>query len=187
MDNTQTKKQAGDGKRNWYAIYTNTGYENAVVKNLKQRIDSMNMQDYIFDAVVPTEKVTKIKNGKKVTEDVRLYPGYVMVDMIVNDESWGVVRNTPRVSGILGTDIHPVPITDEEMLAVVNKMKGDDTKIDDNLFKVGEFVKITEGPFKDTEGKILEINQKEGVLKLVISMFGKDTEMELSFSQVKYI
>ena len=189
MDNEEKNmRQGGDGKRNWYAIYTNSGYENAVVKNLKQRIESMGMEDYIFDVLVPTEKVVKVKRGKKVEEDVKIYPGYVLVDMIVNDQSWWVVRNTPRVSGFLGTGVHPVPVSDKEMLAVVEKMKEANNKEKHSVnLEIGDLVKIIDGPFKDTEGKIIEIDEITGQVKVSVSMFGRDTEVELDFSQLKAV
>lgn len=188
MDNNETQtRQGSDGERNWYAINTNTGYENAVVKNLKQRIESMEMDDFIFDVLVPTEKVMKVKHGKKVEEEVRMYPGYVLVDMIVNDQSWWVVRNTPRVSGFLGTGVHPVPVSDKEMLSVVEKMKESKKEKHSVNLGVDDFVKIIDGPFKETEGKILGIDETTGRLKVVISMFGRDTEVELDFVQVKAI
>lgn len=187
MDNETQSRQGSDGVRNWYAINTNTGYENAVVKNLKQRIESMGMDEFIFDVLVPTEKVMKVKHGKKVEEDVRIYPGYVFVDMIVNDQSWWVVRNTPRVSGFLGTGIHPVPISDKEMLDIVEKMKESKSNKHSVNLEVNDFVKITDGPFKGTEGKILSIDEVTGQLKIIISMFGRDTEVELDFTQVKSI
>ena len=185
--NDTTSRQGGDGTRNWYVIYTNSGYENAVVKNLKQRIESMGMEKFIYDVLVPTEKQILVKRGKKVEEDVKIYPGYVMVDMVVNDESWWVVRNTPRVSGFLGTGVHPVPVSDKEMLSVVEKMKGDDAEKHTVNIEVGDYVKITDGPFKDTEGKITGVDEITGQIKVTISMFGRDTEVELDFSQVKSI
>ena len=187
MDNQTQSRQGDSGERNWYAINTNTGYENAVVKNLKQRIESMGMDEFIFDVLVPTEKIMKVKHGKKVEEDVRMYPGYVLVDMIVNDQSWWVVRNTPRVSGFLGTGVHPVPVSDKEMLGVVKKMK--ESKNERHVVNMGvdDFVKIIEGPFKDTEGKVLSVDEITGQLKIVISMLGRDTEVELDVTQVKAI
>ena len=179
-------KQGGNEERNWYIIYTNSGYEQAVEKNLKQRIKSMGMEDQIFNVMVPTEKVVKIRHGKKVEEDVKIYPGYVLVEMIVNDKSWWVVRNTPRVSGFLGTGIHPVAVTDDEMIDVIEKMKGSQTALSIN-FEVDDLVKIIDGPFKDTEGKIIEIDEVTGELKLVVLMFGRDTEVIIDMIQVKSI
>jgi len=179
-----SNKQGGSEQRNWYIIYTNSGYEHAVEKNLNQRIKSMGMSDYIFNVMVPTEKKVKIKNGKKVEEDVKIYPGYVLVEMIVNDKSWWVVRNTPRVSGFLGTGIHPVPVTDKEMIDVVEKMKGSQKSHSVNL-EIGDLIKIVDGPFKNTEGKIEEIDEITGELKVVVSMFGRDTEVIIDMVQVK--
>ena len=179
-------KQGTEESRNWYIIYTNTGYEHAVEKNLNQRIKSMGMSDYIFNVIVPTEKILKIKNGKRVEEEVKIYPGYVLVDMIVNDKSWWVVRNTPRVSGFLGTGVNPVPVTDEEMINVVEKMKGSKEKYSVN-FAIGDLDKIIDGPFKDIEGKILNFDEITGELKLSVSMFGRDTEIIVDSIQVRLL
>src|SRR6476620_2242010 len=108
-------KQELKPERHWYAIHTYAGYENAVVRNLKQRIESLNMQDKIFSVLVPTEKTIKIKRGKRVEEEEKVYPGYVLVEMIVTDDSWWVIRNTPRVTGFVGSGVHPVPLTEEEI------------------------------------------------------------------------
>ena len=180
------KKQADTTARNWYVIHTYAGYENAVIRNLKQRAESLSMTHKIFDAIVPTEKTIKIKNGKRVEEDERVFPGYVLVDMIVDDQSWYVVRNTPRVTGFVGTGVNPVPVTDGEMLAVVNRMKADDTK-HEVLFAGGEAVIVTDGPFKDTEGKVLSFDPITGKVKVSVAMFGRDTEVELDSLQVKSI
>jgi len=186
MSHTDSVKQKGDNQHRWYVIYTNSGYEKAVAKNLKQRINSMGMQDYIFDVLVPTEKVIKIKKGKKVEEEVTIYPGYVMVDMIVNDKSWWVVRNTQRVNGFLGTGIHPVPVSDKEMLEVIEKVKGGKEKHSLKL-QIGDVVKITDGPFKGVDGKIMNIDEITGEVTLKVSMFGQDTEVILDIVQIKAI
>ena len=183
----QNIRQSSEGKRNWYAIYTSVGYENAVVKNLKQRIKSMGMEDYIFDVLVPTEKIVKVRRGKKVEEESKIYPGYVLVDMIVTDRSWWVVRNTPRVSGFLGTGVHPVPVSDKEMLEVIERMKGEKSKKASIDMEIGDPVKIISGPFKGSEGKILEIDEVVGLMKVSVSLFGRETEVELDFSQVQPI
>src|SRR6056297_584145 len=121
-------KQASSGERNWYAIHTYAGYENAVARNLKQRIDSMGMEGKIFDVVVPTEKKIRVKGGKRVTEEERIYPGYVLVDMIVDEESWFIVRNTPRVTGFVGSGTQPVPLTKEEYEGLVRRMTDETPK-----------------------------------------------------------
>lgn len=179
-------KQAGDGSRNWYAIHTYAGYENAVVRNIKQRVESLGMQEKIFDAVAPTEKTIKVKGGKRVEEEERIFPGYILVDMIVTDESWYVIRNTPRVTGFVGTGVNPVPVTDAEMLDVVNKMKEDTTK-HESTYAAGEAIVIADGPFKDTEGKVLSFDADSGKMKVSVAMFGRETELELDVLQVRRI
>ena len=177
-------KQQNTGERHWYAIHTYSGYENAVARNLKQRIDSLNMHDKIFNVVVPTEKKIRVKGGKRVTEEERIYPGYVLVDMIVDDESWFVVRNTPRVTGFVGSGTQPVPLTEEEFNALMNRMQSDTVKHKVDL-SVGDMVTIVDGPFKDLEGKIGEVDEETGKIKVLVSMFGRETPVELDYLQVK--
>ncbi|OGD67296.1 transcription termination/antitermination protein NusG [Candidatus Campbellbacteria bacterium RIFOXYC2_FULL_35_25] len=172
--------------RNWYAIHTYAGYENAVVRNLKQRIDSLNMKDLIFDVVVPMEKKIKIKGGKRVEEMERIYPGYILVDMIVTDDSWHVVRNTPRVTGFVGAGVNPVPVSEAEMKELTERMNLDVTKHAIDLL-VDDAVIIVDGPFKDTEGKVIEVDEKSGKVKVLVSMFGRETPVELDFLQIKRI
>lgn len=179
-------KQASDGQRNWYAIHTYAGYENAVVRNIKQRVESLGMTEFIFEALAPTEKTIKVKGGKRVEEEERIFPGYILVDMVVNDESWYVIRNTPRVTGFVGTGVHPVPVTDMEMMNVINKMK-EDTSKHESAFAVDEPVTIVDGPFKDTEGKVLSFDQDSGKIKVSVAMFGRETELELDVLQVAKI
>ena len=177
-------KQQTDGERHWYAIHTYSGYENAVARNLKQRIDSLGMQDQIFDVVVPTEKKIRVKGGKRVTEEERVYPGYVLVEMIVNDESWYVVRNTPRVTGFVGSGTQPVPLRPEELQALMKRMDEDVPKHKVDLI-VDDIVFITDGPFKELEGKVSEIDEDRGKVKVLVSMFGRETPVELDFLQVR--
>jgi transcription termination/antitermination protein NusG len=174
------------GARAWYAVHTYSGYENAVQRNLKQRIESLGMQDKIFDVVIPTEKKIKVAGGKRTTVEEKVYPGYILVDMIVDDESWYVVRNTPRVTGFVGSGVTPVPLTDEEIQSLFKRMSTDTAKhkID---FAVGEPVIVADGPFKDLEGKIGEIDEEKGKVKVLVSMFGRETPVELDFLQVKKI
>lgn len=179
-------KQDSSGERHWYAIHTYAGYENAVERNLKQRIDSLGMDDRIFDVVVPTEKKIKIKGGKRVIEEEKVYPGYILVDMIVTDDSWYVVRNTPRVTGFVGSGIHPVPLTQEEIDALLNRMNTDTVKHTIDL-NIDDVVTIIDGPFKELEGKIGEVDEERGKVKVMVSMFGRDTPVELDFLQVKRI
>jgi len=179
-------KQIGTGERHWYAIHTYSGYENAVARNLKQRIESLNMQDQIFDVVVPTEKKIRIKGGKRVTEEERIYPGYVLVEMIVNDESWYVVRNTPRVTGFVGSGTQPVPLSPKELEELMSRMK-DDTVTHKVDLAQDDMVTITDGPFRELEGKVGEVDERRGKVKVLVSMFGRETPVELDFLQVRKI
>ncbi|MCI0532756.1 transcription termination/antitermination protein NusG [bacterium] len=179
-------KQEQTQERNWYAIHTYAGYENAVARNLKQRIDSLGMEDRIFNVIVPTEKKIKIKGGKRVEVEEKVYPGYVLVDMIVNDDSWYVVRNTPRVTGFIGTGIHPVPLRPDEIKDLFGRMETDHAKHTVDL-TIGETVTIIDGPFKDLEGKVAEVDDERGRVKVLVSMFGRETPVELDFLQVKKI
>jgi len=179
-------KQYTDGKRHWYAIHTYAGYENAVVRNLKQRVESLGMEDKIFDVMVPIKNVVKVKRNKRVEEEEKVYPGYVLVDMIVDDDSWYVVRNTPRVTGFVGTGVHPTPLDEKEIAELFDKMSHE--TIEHNIdLQSGDAVVIVEGPFKDLEGKIGDIDKNKGKIKVLIPMFGRETPVELDFLQVKRI
>lgn len=180
----QQNKQEGSRKRNWYAIHTSSGYEDTVVKNLKQRIKSLGMKEYIFEVIVPTKKVFKIKHNKRVEEEIKIYPGYVLVDMIVTDESWWVVRNTPRVSGFLGTGVNPVPISKSEMTAVLKIIK-EETDTHNIEYSEGDPIKIVGGPFKNVEGVVLSTDSVTGLVKVSVSMFGRETEVELDILQIR--
>ena len=178
-------KQEIQGVRNWYAIHTYSGYENAVKKNLNQRIESLEMQDRIFQIVVPTEKKIKIKAGKRVEVEEKIYPGYILVDMIVTEDSWFIVRNTPRVTGFIGAGgTDPVPLKQDEIDSLFNRMKTSHIKEDSN-YEVDEMVKIIDGPFSDFEGKISAVDTERGKVKLLVSMFGRETPVELDFLQIK--
>ena len=179
-------KQQISGERNWYAIHTYAGYENAVARNLKQRIESLGMQDRIFNVIVPMEKKIKIKAGKRVEEEEKIYPGYVLVDMVVTDDSWYVVRNTPRVTGFVGSGVFPVPLEKKEVDALFARMNTGDTQHAIDL-AVGDLVKVADGPFKDFEGKVGEVDTQRGKIKVLVSMFGRETPVELDFLQVKKV
>lgn len=179
-------KQHTDGERHWYAIHTYSGYENAVARNLKQRIASLGMADRIFDVVVPTEKKIRVKGGKRVTEEERIYPGYVLVDMVVTDESWYVVRNTPRVTGFVGSGTQPVPLQKQELDALMRRMEADTPKHKVDLTP-DDMIVIVDGPFKDLEGKVGEVDEERGKVKALVSMFGRETPVELDFLQVKKV
>jgi len=170
--------------RNWYIIQTYSGYENAVMRNLKQRISFLGLEDKIFNVIVPTEKVIKIKNGKRLEEDVKIYPGYVMVDMIVTDDTWFEIRNTARVTGFVGSGNIPVPIKPDELETIFARMKGEHVAFNVDV-AVGEFVHINDGPFKDMDGVVADIDKEKGKLRVLVSMFGRETPVELDFLQIR--
>ncbi len=170
--------------RHWYAIHTYAGYENAVERNLKQRVESLGMQDKIFNVLVPTEKIIKVKGGKRAEVDEKFYPGYVLVDMIVTDDSWYVVRNTPRVTGFVGAGTTPVPMSQAEIDAIMARMSKDETKHNIQV-AVGDLIMVNEGPFKDFEGSVSEIDHERGKVKVLVSMFGRETPFELDFAQIR--
>src|SRR3989344_3900771 len=175
-------------ERHWYAIHTYSGYEGAVARYLKQRVDSLAMNDKIFNVIVPKEDKIKIKNGKRRAVEEKIYPGYVLVDMILTDDSWYVVRNTPRVTGFVGADsTTPAPLSKEEVDVLMARMEHKDGKgflID---LKVGESVKIIDGPFKDYDAKVAEIDTEKGRVKVLVPIFGRDTAVELDSLQITKI
>lgn len=177
-------KQTTDYGRQWYVIHTYSGYEENVARNLRQRIKSMHMEDKIFDVVVPKEKKIKIKNGKRYSVEERIFPGYVLVEMIVTDDSWYVVRNTPNVTGFIGVDTTPTPVNKDEMLGIKKKMGEEAPKYAMDV-KAGDLVKIVDGPFKNFEGKVQEVDQNRGRIKALVDIFGRETPVELDFLQVK--
>lgn len=177
-------KQTRKLGRRWYVLHTYSGYEENVERNLRQRIDSMDMQDKIFDIIIPKEKKIKIKNGKRKVVEEKIFPGYVLVDMIVNDDSWYVVRNTPNVTGFVGAGTTPTPISDNEVKILQKKMGIDEPKYEIDVTP-GTPVKIIDGPFKNFEGKINEVDVERGKVKVLVSMFGRETPVELDFLQVK--
>lgn len=180
-----SKQQIQEG-RNWYAIHTYSGYENAVMRNLKQRIESLGMEDKIFNVIVPTEKKIKIKGNKRVEEEEKIYPGYVLVDMIVTDDSWYVVRNTPRVTGFVGSGVFPVPLDPKEVENLFKRMNSDTPRHNIDL-TADDTVKIVDGPFKDLEGRVGEVDDERGKVKVLVPMFGRETPVELDFLQIKKI
>ena len=179
-------KQQTNGSRNWYVVHTYAGYENAVMRNLKQRIESLGMEDKIFNVIVPTEKKIKIKSGKRVEEEEKIYPGYILVDMIVTEDSWFVVRNTPRVTGFVGSGVYPVPIDPKEVDELFGRMNAHNVKHKIDL-SVNDNITIVDGPFKDLEGKVSEVDEERGKVKVLVAMFGRETPVELDFLQVKKI
>jgi transcription termination/antitermination protein NusG len=179
-------KQTQHHGRAWYVIHTYSGYEDNVTRNMKQRIESMDMQDLIFDVIVPKEKKIKIKAGKRVVVEEIIYPGYVLVEMVVTDASWYVVRNTPNVTGFIGLGTTPTPVDPKEIELLKKRMGVAEPKYKIDV-KKGDSVKINEGPFKDFEGKIQDIDEEKGKVKVLVSIFGRETPVELDFLQIKKI
>ncbi|MFA6466841.1 MAG: transcription termination/antitermination protein NusG [Patescibacteria group bacterium] len=179
-------KQTAQQGRRWYVLHTYSGYEENVSRNLKQRIESMDMEDKIFDVLIPTETKIKIKNGKRKTVKEKIFPGYVLVSMIVTDASWYVVRNTPNVTGFVGSGTTPTPVSESEIKALMQRMGAEEPEFKVDI-EIGEVVKITDGPFKDYEGKISEVDEARGKAKVLVSMFGRETPIELDFLQIKKV
>lgn len=177
-------KQSSELGRRWYVLHTYSGYEENVARNLKQRIESMDMEDKIFDVLIPTETKIRIKNGKRKLVREKIFPGYVLVNMIVTDESWYVVRNTPNVTGFVGSGTTPTPIDDAEVDGLMRRMGVEEPKFTVDV-SAGTPVKITDGPFKDFEGKVESVDEGRGKVKVLVSMFGRETPLELDFLQIK--
>ena len=169
--------------RHWYVVHTYSGYEDAVKKAIEQRAESMGMQEYIFEVVVPKEKVAVIKGGKQQVVEKNLFPGYVLVDMIVTDASWFMVRNTPNVTGFVGSGNMPVPVLPEEFLVLKRRMGADEPTAEIKL-SVGDLVTIKEGPFSNYEGLISEVNKAKGKVTVMVTIFDRETPVELDFNQV---
>lgn len=174
------------GERNWYVIHTYSGYEDQVTDSLRQRIESFGIQDKIFDVIVPKEKQVEIKGGKRKIIDKRIFPGYVLVDMIVTDESWFVVRNTPNVTGFIGFGVRPTAMNPQEVERIKKRMGVEEPKYKIEL-KIDELVRIYDGPLKGFEGKVAEIDEDKGKIKVLVSMFGRETPVSLDYLQVKGI
>jgi transcriptional antiterminator NusG len=179
-------KQKLPQEKNWYVIHTYSGYEDAVARNLKQRIESLGMEDKIFNVIVPKEKKIKIKNGKRRVVEEKIYPGYVLVEMIVTDDSWYVVRNTPNVTGFVGAGTTPLPVSLQEVELLKKRMGVEEPKFKIDV-EINDLVKITDGPFKDFDGKVSEIDNERGKVKVLVNMFGRDTPVELDSLQIKKV
>jgi transcriptional antiterminator NusG len=174
--------QADDGRR-WYVIHTYSGYENKVKQNLMHRIETMEMQDQIFRVIVPTEEEIEIKNGQRRTVHKKVFPGYVLVQMRMNDNSWYVVRNTPGVTSFVGHGNRPTPLDDNEVKAILKQMEEEAPKVRVS-YQVGQAVKITDGPFTDFEGIVDAIDHERGRVRVLVSFFGREAPVELDFLQV---
>ncbi|KKM12685.1 antitermination protein NusG [Clostridiales bacterium PH28_bin88] len=170
-------------EKQWFVIHTYSGYENKVKANLEKRVDSMNMGDKIFRVLVPVEDEVQIKDGKKKISKRKVYPGYVLVEMVMTDDSWYVVRNTPGVTGFVGTGAKPIPLQAGEVRQILRQMGVEEpkTRVD---FVTGQNVRVATGPFENFIGSIEEIYPEKGKLKVLVSMFGRETPVELDFGQV---
>lgn len=174
-------------ERHWYAIHTYSGYEDAVCRYLRQRVDSSSMNDKIFNVFVPKERKIKIKNGKRKFIEEKIYHGYVLVDMIMDEDSWYMVRNTPRVTGFVGSNpTEPAPLSKEEVEILMARIQNEEPKFNIQ-FRTGETGKIIDGPFKDYEGKIVGVDEERGKLKIIVPIFGRETTVELDSLQVQKI
>jgi transcriptional antiterminator NusG len=172
-----------DGRR-WYVIHTYSGYENKVKTNLEHRIQSMDMGDKIFQVLVPTEEEIEIKNGKRHPVERKIYPGYVLVEMVMSDDSWYVVRNTPGVTAFVGSGNKPTELSDQEVRQILRQIKLDAPKYK-VAFTKGEAVRVTDGPFTDLHGVVDEVNPERNKVKVLVSIFGRETPVELDFLQIE--
>jgi transcriptional antiterminator NusG len=168
----------------WFVIHCYSGYENKVRHNLEQRIETMGMKDKIFDVVIPTQEEIEVKDGKRRTVERHIFPGYVLVNMILSEESWYVVRNTPGVTGFVGMGTQPTPLRPEEVAQIVKRMEAEAPTVK-VTFKVGERVRIVDGPFNDFRGVVAEIDMERTKVRVMVSFFGRETPVELDFLQVE--
>jgi transcription termination/antitermination protein NusG len=173
-----------DDGRSWYVVHCYSGYENKVRHNLEQRIETMGMKDRIFDVVVPTEEEIEVKEGKRRTVERRVFPGYILVNMILSEESWYVVRNTPGVTGFVGMGNQPTPLRPEEVAQIIKRMEAEAPRIK-VTFKSGERVRIVDGPFNDFRGTVAEIDMERAKVRVMVNFFGRETPVELDFLQVE--
>jgi transcription termination/antitermination protein NusG len=179
---TESEFQADD-RRHWYVIHTYSGYENKVKQNLMHRIETMEMQEQIFRVIVPTEEEIEIKNGQRRTVHKKVFPGYVLVQMRMNDNSWYVVRNTPGVTSFVGHGNRPTPLEESEVKAILKQMEEEAPKVRVS-YQVGQAIKITDGPFTDFEGIVDAIDHERGRVRVLVSFFGREAPVELDFLQV---
>lgn len=174
-------------EKNWYVLHTYSGYENKVKANLEKRVESMGMTDKIFRVVVPEEEETELKNGKKKVVKRKVFPGYVLVEIVMTDDSWYVVRNTPGVTGFVGSagaGSKPTPLLPEEVVTILKRMGVEEKRIDVN-YEIGETVRVKEGPFTNFTGTVEEMDKDKSKLKVLVNMFGRDTPVELEFTQIE--
>jgi transcriptional antiterminator NusG len=177
-------KQVVSASRDWYAIHTYSGYEDAVARSLRQRVESLGFEDKIFNVLVPKEKKIRVKGGKREVVEEKIYPGYVLVEMVVSDDSWYVVRNTPSVTGFIGAGTTPTPLGRTEVDELLRRMGVAEPQYQVDV-KIGDRVKISDGPFKDFDGKVSEVDMEKGRIKVLVTIFGRETPVELDFLQMK--
>jgi transcriptional antiterminator NusG len=175
-----------DTTKQWYAIHTYSGYEEKVAESIRQRAESLDMKDKIFQILVPKEKMIEVKNGKRKVVEKRIFQGYVLVQMKMSEDAWYIVRNTPSVTGFVGSGSEPTPVEEDEIDKIMKRMGRAEPKhkID---YKIGEVVNITDGPFKGFDGSINDIDVAKGKLKVLVNMFGRETPVELDSLQVKRV
>lgn len=179
-------KNRYDSSRQWYAIHTYSGYEEKVADSIRQRINAVDMADKIFDVLVPKEKQIEIKNGERKVVEKKIFQGYALVEMKLSDETWYIVRNTPGVTGFVGTSTEPTPVSASEISKIKKRMGVEDPKHNIDLSE-GEVVSIVDGPFKGFDGSVSEVDNQKGKIKVMVSMFGRDTPVELDALQVKKV
>ncbi|GAB4534953.1 MAG: transcription termination/antitermination protein NusG [Anaerolineales bacterium] len=170
--------------RAWYVVHCYSGYENKVRHNLEQRIETMDMKDKIFDVIVPTEEEIEVKDGKRRSVERRVFPGYVLVNMVLTEDSWYVVRNTPGVTGFVGMGNDPTPLRPEEVAQIIKRMEADAPRIKVS-FREGDRVRIVDGPFNDFRGTVAEVDMERAKVRVMVSFFGRETPVELDFLQVE--
>ncbi len=168
----------------WFVVHCYSGYEKKVRHNLEQRIESMGMRDMIFDVIIPTQEEVEVKDGKRRTVERHIFPGYVLVNLILTEESWFVVRNTPGVTGFVGMGNLPTPLRPEEVAQIIKRMESDSPMVN-VAFKVGERVRIVDGPFNDFRGVVADIDMERTKVRVMVSFFGRETPVELDFLQVE--
>jgi transcriptional antiterminator NusG len=184
-DEPEAEEEAADG-RGWFVVHCYSGYENKVRHNLEQRIESMGMKEKIFDVVIPTQEEIEVKDGKRRSIERHVFPGYVLVNMIMSEESWYVVRNTPGVTGFVGMGNDPIPLRPEEVSQILRRMEAEAPTIK-VTYKPGETVRIIDGPFNDFHGTVDEIDMERSKVRVMVNFFGRSTPVELDFLQVEKI
>ncbi|MBX6341179.1 MAG: transcription termination/antitermination protein NusG [Thermomicrobiaceae bacterium] len=180
----EAREEAGEQRGQWYVVHTYSGYENKVRQNLLHRVETMDVADRIFEVVVPTQEEVEIRSGQRHSVQRKVFPGYVLVRMIMDDDSWYVVRNTPGVTGFVGIGNKPTPLSEEEVQAILKGMRAEAPKVKVSL-ALGDTVRIVDGPFTDFRGTVDEIDQEKGKVRVLVSFFGRETPVTLDFLQVE--